>query len=289
MGIGDDGSHQLRTARSAGVARPFQCLVPPSLVPPSAHDLSFPPGESDLHLLVQHPLHGRLDDTKVAGAHTAVEAPEALVPQDLAHAVVAVAVLAHCGTPTALRDVLVQLQAGLYHPDRIRNGRGDDAGGDTGRKVNPRGLLALVGILGDEAFAVAVDVEVDAAGGDDADEIGAEALEEGPPPLSLVYGAENLEGVVEVVEGGAGGIDGAKGLHLGLASDADLGLVEVGLQSCLEDVEGSCEGCGRHATDSRDWGCLSAFCLQLYSCRAQRVKRTRQLPCAPMTWQKAKP
>src|SRR4051812_30121736 len=67
-------------------------------------------------------------------------------------------------------------------------------------------LLALVEVLGDQPLSVAVEVEVYRSGGNNADEVGAEALEESSGAFGTLDGDEDLERFMEV-EG-----DGSKGV-----------------------------------------------------------------------------
>jgi hypothetical protein len=107
--------------------------------------------------------------------------------------------------------------------------------------------MSMVELFGDETFAVAVDVEVDATGGDDADEVGAETFEQCAAAFGTVDGSENLKGFGEMMDGGTRGVscDG----RLSFACSSDLGLVEVGLESGLEDVERSGHGSSGHTTN----------------------------------------
>lgn len=246
MRIRRDGSDQLRASRRDHLARPVHRLVPQGLLPAAQHNGLLPPREVPLHLLVQHPVHRRLRGTEVARAHAAVQAREALLPQDLARAVQAVPVLPLRRAAALLRDVLVELQPRLDHPDGVRRRRRHDPRRRRRRQVHPRGLAPAVEVLCDDALPVAVGVEVDGAGGDDADEVGAQALEEGAGPLDAVDRRQDLERLGEVVHRGA---EGCEGLEV-RARAADLRLVEVGLQAGLEDVEGRRQGRGRHAANA---------------------------------------
>lgn len=208
------------------------------------------PRQVRLELLVQHPVEGGLGDAQVARAHALVEAADALLAQNLAHAVVAVAVPpAHLGAGArALGHVLVELHARLDHPYGVGGGRGGDARGAGRQHVHPGRLLAAVPALGEDALAVAVDVKVDGARGHDADEVGAEALEERLGALGALDGAQDVQRVAEVVVGGGEGA--ARRLRLHGLRGAQLGLVNVGLEAGFENVEGCGEGRGRHATDT---------------------------------------
>ena len=255
MRICDDSGNEFRTTGRSHLARPLHRVIPPRLVPAAEPHPLLAPRQGGLELLVQHPLHGALHDAQVARAHALVQAADPLVAHNLPDAVGAVAVLAvrRGGALAGLleRRVLVQLQTRLDHPDGVRRGARGHAGGDARREVHPCGLLPAVPVLGHEPLAIAVDVEADAARGHDADEVRAETLKQGPGPFGPVDGAQDLQGVGEVVDGGADGVEGVVvGDAGGSAGGSDLGLVEVGLQTGLEDVEGRCHGCGRHASDA---------------------------------------
>jgi hypothetical protein len=129
-----------------------------------------------LEALVQRPLDHALGHAKEARAQPLVEPAHARLGRDRADHAQAAADAAHGGRA---RAPLFELQPRLHDPDRVRAGRSDDAG-DGGRgEVHERGLAPAVEVLRDQLLAVPVREEVDASRGDDADERGAEALEEG--------------------------------------------------------------------------------------------------------------
>lgn len=251
--IGNHGGNQLCASGSSAVAHDIHHAIPVALLPAAGHDQGLSPRKIGLELLVQHPLHRRLDHAQVAGAHALVQATHALIANHLPDAVPAVAVQTLRDAAAALRDVLVQLQARLDHPDGVRGRAGGDARRDARQKMHPRRLLALVPVLGHETLAVAVDVEVDAASGDDAHQVRSQALEQRSRALDAVDRAKDLQRVGEVVHGAVQRVQSPQGLCLGRSGCADLGLVEVGLESRLEDVERRRDGCGRHATNTVDW------------------------------------
>lgn len=231
--VGQDGRDKLGHARGAKVARPLDRAVPRRLGAPAALNLLLPAREVRLELLVQHPVQRRLGDAQVARAHALVHAADALLAHNLPHAVVAVAVSsAHLGAAAGpLRDVLVELHARLDHPDGVRGRRRRDARHAGGQHVHPRRLLAVVPALGEDALAVAVDVKVDGARRHHADEVGPEALEERLGALGALHGAQNVQRVAQVVKGSRERI--ARRLRLHGLRGAQLGLVNVGLESCL--------------------------------------------------------
>lgn len=252
MGIRNDCGNQLGTARRASLARPVHRRVPPRLLLAARKKAGLSSRQRGLHLLVQCPLQRRLRNAEVARAHALVQAAQALVAQDLAHAVPRVTILTLHGAAAALRDVLVELQARLDHPDGVGGRRGGDTGNGTGRNMHPRGLLATVPVFRHEALAVTVDEEVDATRGDDADQVGPQTLEQRAPALGAVDGGQDVDGVAEVVHRGARRVepDGDLGFGGGGTGSSELGLVDIGLQSGFQDVEWRGEGCGRHASDS---------------------------------------
>lgn len=251
--IGNDSGNQLCASCSSAVAHDIHHTIPIRLFSATGHNQRLPSREIGLELLVQHPLHRRLDHAQIAGAHALVQAAHALVSHHLLDAVPAVAVQAlRCAT-AALRDVLVQLQPRLDHPDGIRGRAGGNAGRDARQQMHPRRLLALVPVLGHDALAVAVDVEVDAARGDDAHQVRPQALEQRARSFDAVDRAQDLQRVGKVVQGAAQGIQPPQGLRLGRSGCADLCLVEVGLESRLEHVERRRYSRGRHAANTVDW------------------------------------
>lgn len=127
--------------------------------------------QGELQALIQDPLEGGFGDAEVGGREAAVQAPDPLVADRLLDAVPAVAVLAAEARLVA-RVVLVELDARLHHPDWIGGGAGGDAGDGGGGEVDRPHVLAAFGVevVVEDALAVAVDVEVDAAGGDHSDE-----------------------------------------------------------------------------------------------------------------------
>lgn len=248
MGIRQHSGNQLRAARSAKLARPVDRPVPPALLPPAPHDPLLPPRQPGLHLLVQHPVQRRLHHAQVAGAHALVQPAHPFLAHNLPHAVGAVPIPPLRDPPAARRHVLVKLQPRLDHPDRVRHRGRHHARRAARQQVAPGALLPVVPVLREELLAVAVDVEVDGAGRHHADEVGPKALEERPPALGAVDGAQDLQRVREVVEGRAGRVE--RGDVGGGAGCADLRLVEVGLEAGFQDVEGRCEGCRRHASNA---------------------------------------
>ena len=208
MWIGQDGGKQLRAARGSGLANPVHRVVPPVLLLATHHNTLLPVGQAFLELLVEHPLHRALDHTQVARAHALVQTLEPFVSENLLDAVHAVAVLPRRRASATRRHVLIQLQPCLDHPDRIRSRRCRNARGRSRREVHPRRLLAPVPVLRHESLAVAVHVEIDAAGRHNADQVGTETFEQGAPTLGAVYGAQNLQCVCEVVHGGSKRVHG---------------------------------------------------------------------------------
>lgn len=203
MRICYDSGNKLCAACSAELARPIDRVIPPCLLSAAALDALLPPHQRPLDLLVQHPVHGRLGHAEIAGAHALVEAPDPLVAQHLANAVQAVFIPALGGAAAFGRHVLVELQPGLDHPDWVGRCTGDDAGQGRRAEVHPGRVLAAVEMLGDEALAVAVGEEIDGAGGDDADQVRPQALEESPRPLLAVDGGEDGPRFLEVIRNGA--------------------------------------------------------------------------------------
>lgn len=196
--IRQDRRHQLRATCRARLSRMFDCVVPPSLLTTAGNDALLAVAQRLLHLFVQDPLQSGLGRAEVAGAHALEEATDALVPEHLPYAVHAVPVLPGRGVARALRHVLVQLQARLDEPDWVRRGASSDSRGETSRQVDPGSLVAAVAVLGDEPLAVAVHVEVDGARGDDAHQVGPQALEQRAPPLLLAHRAQYLQRLGQV-------------------------------------------------------------------------------------------
>jgi len=193
VGVGDDGGDELCAAGGDDEARCVNDFVPEVLWLPAEQDALLPPTERRLHLLVQHPLEGRLGHAEVRGAHAFVETPEALVPHDLANAVPAVAVLAVLEAHGLRRRVLVQLEARLDQPDGVRGRRRDDAGEDGGREMDPCRLLAAVEVFRDQPLPVAVRVEVDRPGRHNADQVGPQPFEQCAPALGPLDRDEDLK------------------------------------------------------------------------------------------------
>lgn len=248
--IGNHGSNQLCASRSSAVAHDIHHAIPPVLFSATRHNGGLSSRKIRLELLVQHPLHRRLHHAQITGAHALVQAAHTLVSHHLLDAVPAVAVQALRHAEAALGDVLVQLQPRLDHPDGIRGRAGRHTGRDARQQMHPRRLLALVPILGHEALAVAVDIKVDASRRDDAHQVGPQALEQRARSFDAVDGAQDLQRLGQVVHCAAHGIQPPQGLRLGRSGCADLRLVKIGLESCLEHVERRCYSCGRHATNT---------------------------------------
>lgn len=248
MGICRQRRKQLRAARRGRLARVVDRVVPPGPGAPARLDALLAVGQLLLEALVQDPLQRGLGHAQVARAQALEEAAGPLVAQDLAHAVEAVAVPAAGGVAGALGDVLVELQARLDEPDGVGGGARRDAGDDGRAQVHPGGLAPAVEVVREQALAVAVDVEVDGARGDDADQVGPQPLEQGARALLPLHGAQDLQRLGEVEEARAQGV--GRGGGVGGARGAELGLVEVGLEAGFEDVEGGGEGRGCHAADS---------------------------------------
>lgn len=261
--IGNDSGHELRRSSSTKLASPVDGAIPPGLLPSAELDPFLSAHETSLDLLVEHPVHGALDNTEVARAHALVEAADALVADDLPDAVDTILILpmrrgrrrgalsgGGGGSSSRSCDVLVELQACLDHPDRVCGRARGHTRGNTGREVHPGSLFASVEVLGDEMLAVAVDVEAYAARRHDANEVGAETLEEGAGALEDVDRTEDRHRVREMVESSADRVEGcsSSGRCRRCRSGADLGLVEVGLQACLEDIEGRGHTSSRHAS-----------------------------------------
>lgn len=70
--------------------------------------------------------------------------------------------------------------------------------------MHPRSFSAIITPFSNNALAVSVGVEIDSARRDDADEIGAEAFEEGAVTFDAWDGEEDLECFADVQCGGAG-------------------------------------------------------------------------------------
>lgn len=102
--------------------------------------------------------------------------------------------------------------------------------------MDPRCFLAIIGVLRDNALAVAVDVEVDSASRNNSNKVGAKTLEESARAFGFVDVADNLEGVIEMVKGRSGRVKSTKDLYLGLSCSSNLGLVKIGLESGLENI-----------------------------------------------------
>jgi hypothetical protein len=66
--------------------------------------------------------------------------------------------------------------------------------------MHPRVLLSAIRIIRNNALAISISIEVDTPRGNDADEVWAEALEEGAPAFNFVYGKENAESFSEMEE-----------------------------------------------------------------------------------------
>jgi len=92
----------------------------------------------------------------------------------------------------------------------------------------PGCLPTIVEFLRNQLLTVAVGVEIDGAGWDDADEIWAEAFEQGAGAFNARDGDEDLEGFADVEECGAVDGEGGWGRYAELsAPGGELGLVEV--------------------------------------------------------------
>lgn len=109
MRIGNNGSDKLGTSSRSSVTHPVNSLIPPVLLATALHDGSLSSCQRNLQLLVQHPLHRRLNDTEITGAHALVETSNTLVTNNLADTVVAVAILAQLNAALSLSNILVQL------------------------------------------------------------------------------------------------------------------------------------------------------------------------------------
>lgn len=73
---------------------------------------------------------------------------------------------------------LLQLETGFDDPDRVCAYCGADSCEGGGGEMNERSFNAIIEVVGDELFAVAVGEEVDRASGYDADKGGTQTLEE---------------------------------------------------------------------------------------------------------------
>lgn len=247
MRVSQNGRNQLRPSRRARIPHPAHRRIPPRPLLPANHQPLLPPRQTLLRPLVQHPLQGRLGHAQITRAHALVEPVNALIPQHLLDAVQTVLVLPR-RDPALSREVLVKLQSRLDHPDRVRRRARYHTGYDGRGEVDVcRVVFPIIEPLSQQTFTVAVCKEVDRAGRDDADEVGAETLEQGARAFYLVHGREDRGGFVEVVDCRAEGVHGA---DVGGAGGLELGLVKVGLEAGFEDVEGGCEGCCCHAADT---------------------------------------
>ena len=119
-----------------------------------------------LQPFIKNPLNRPLRHTKITRTQPLIKPPNALFPHNL---------LDHI--PTAPQHLLArrllmlarrQLQACFDDPYRVRRRPCDDAGDGSGRQVDVRVFLAIVEIVGDDVFAVAVRPEIDGTGGDHA-------------------------------------------------------------------------------------------------------------------------
>lgn len=235
MGICQNRSQSLGGTSSHKIARPRDCVIPPGPLAAALDQPLLAQLELGLDLLVQDPLQRALRDAQVAGAEALEEARGALVAQDLADAVPAVAVGAGRDVADARGVVLVELQPRLDEPDGVGRRARDDAGRHGARQVHhgvggvePRPLRV-------DALACAVDVKVDGARGHHAHQVGSQSLEERPRALESVHVAQNLHRLGRVVCNGAQRAEPL--LAHGLARRSQLCLVEIGLETGLEDVE----------------------------------------------------
>ena len=100
-------------------------------------------------------------------------------------------------------------------------------------------------------LAGAVRVELDGAGRDETRQVRAKASKQCSPAFDAWDGKEDLKGLTEVKDGGAEERERFGGGQASESSASDkLRLVEVGLQSSLEDVQRCCEEGRCHATDT---------------------------------------
>lgn len=87
--------------------------------------------------------------------------------------------------------------------------------------------------MGADALAVAVDIEFDSGRWDHASETGSQPSEESSPAFGAIDIAYYSGGLVACVESTVGH-GGGGGRRM---------LVEVGLETCSEDIEGRCDDC----------------------------------------------
>ena len=161
MRIGQNSRDELGEARGTNLARPVDCVIPPIFGSATERDALLSPDQGPLELLIQHPVHGRLGHAQVARAHALVQTADPFVAQHLADAVQAVLIPALGDAAALFRQVLVELEAGLDHPDGVCRCAGDDASEGRRAEVHPGGVLAVVEIVANNALAVAVRVEID--------------------------------------------------------------------------------------------------------------------------------
>jgi hypothetical protein len=233
--VGQQGGNKLGTSSGDGIAKRAKKVIQERPGSPGSHDGGLTHAKPLLALFIHDPLHRAFRDTEERGAQPLVQSVDAFVTKRLAQTVQRVPVFpADVSFPGM---VLVELKTGLDHPDGIGGHARDDAGGDGGAEMDPGRLLAVIGVPRYRLLAVTVHEEVDGARRHDGNEIGPQALEERAPTFDFGYGEEDLEGFAHVEGGGSGeGERGRVGDAAGLTGCVEVGLVEVGLQSCSQDI-----------------------------------------------------
>lgn len=200
VGIRENSGHTLRSTGTESIAGPTHRVVPPRPLTAALDQRLLPQAQTALDLFVQHPLECALGDTQVAGTHALEETTEALVAHNLADAVPAVAVAASGQIALVFSAVLlIELQARLDEPDGVRGRAGRDACRHGTGQMYERARGVEAGPLRVSALTGRVDIEVDAAGGDDAEQVGAEAFEQGARALETVHIPQDLDRLGQVV------------------------------------------------------------------------------------------
>ena len=199
--IRDQSGHELGTPSSGEFARPLDRPVPESGRAAGEGQLGFAFRQGAFGLFVEHPLQRRLADAEVGGAEAAVEPSHALGAHGLAHAVPGVAVAA--ALATGARVLLVELEARFHEPDRVGGCAGYYSCRRGGEEVNGGCFLPVEEEVAVDSFAVPVGPEVDRASRHDADEVGAEAFEEGAPAFDFGDLAQDVTCLGDVQPGGA--------------------------------------------------------------------------------------
>lgn len=159
--------------------------------PPGGLALAVATHQFRLQRLVDHEVDHRLADAKVAGRDALVEAQQAGLPVYPADAV------AH---RHFVLGIVVQLQARLDEPDRIRGGGGGESRTGGGQQMHDRRVGGKLLLIVEECLSLRVRTKVDRPRGCDTDDVGTETFEEGSGALRLddqaqaLHNADRLRG-----------------------------------------------------------------------------------------------